>query len=153
VTGSYVLRSVRHALNLDNSEMIGIFRTGGYEIDAETLAALLKREDERGYRECSEKIIVMFLDGLIIQKRGRKEIQLSANKPEPVTNNVILKKLRIALELKEADMLNILKLGNVEISKSELTALFRNKEHKHYKACGDQFLRYFLKGLAVHNGR
>ena len=66
-----------------------------------------------------------------------------------LTNNAILKKLRIALELKEDDMLGILKLANVDISKHELTALFRKEGHKNYKECGDQFLRKFLKGLSI----
>ena len=66
-----------------------------------------------------------------------------------LTNNIILKKLRIALELKEDDMLAVLKLGEVDISKSELSALFRKEGHKNYKECGDQFLRKFLKGLSL----
>jgi uncharacterized protein YehS (DUF1456 family) len=153
VTGSYVLKAVRYALNLDDPTMLEIFRTGGYAMDAETLSALLKKEDERGYIACSSDIMGSFLDGLIIHKRGVKETLQSKTRPGPLTNNDILKKLRIALELKEADMLNILKLGNVDVSKSELSALFRKKGHKHYKECGDQFLRYFLKGLAVSRGR
>jgi uncharacterized protein YehS (DUF1456 family) len=153
VTGSYVLKAVRYALNIDDPTMIEIFRTGGHALDAETLSALLKKEDERGYIACSPNIMGSFLDGLIIHKRGVKETLQTETKSGPLTNNDILKKLRIALELKEADMLNILKLGNVDVSKSELSALFRKKGHKHYKECGDQFLRYFLKGLAVSRGR
>jgi uncharacterized protein YehS (DUF1456 family) len=92
-----------------------------------------------------------FLDGLILHKRGRKEIKPGeTRKPDSrLTNNTILKKLRIALELKEDDMLGILKLADVDISKSELTALFRKEGHKNYKECGEQFLRKFLKGLSI----
>jgi uncharacterized protein YehS (DUF1456 family) len=66
-----------------------------------------------------------------------------------LTNNAILKKLRIALQLKEDDMVGILKLAGVDISTSELTALFRKEGHRNYKECGDQFLRNFLKGLTL----
>ncbi|MBE9504644.1 MAG: DUF1456 family protein [Proteobacteria bacterium] len=66
-------------------------------------------------------------------------------------NNTILKKLRIALELKDTDIIEILKLADFEISKSELSALFRKEDHKNYKECGDQILRYFLDGLIIRN--
>jgi uncharacterized protein YehS (DUF1456 family) len=66
-----------------------------------------------------------------------------------VTNNDILKKLRIALELKDADIIEILKLADFEISKTELSALFRNPEHKNYRECGNQLLRRFLDGLII----
>jgi uncharacterized protein YehS (DUF1456 family) len=133
--------------------MIEIFGLGGQNIDPAALSAFLKKEDEQGHIACRDKMMGSFLDGLIIHKRGRKETQPGEEKPAALTNNDILKKLRIALELKEDDMLNILKLGDVDISKSELTALFRKKGHKHYKECGDQFLRYFFKGLALRKGR
>jgi uncharacterized protein YehS (DUF1456 family) len=74
--------------------------------------------------------------------------------PEPfLNNNAIMRKIRIALELKEDDMLGILKLDEVVISSSELSAFFRKKDHKNYKECGDQFLRSFLKGLALRYRR
>jgi uncharacterized protein YehS (DUF1456 family) len=96
-------------------------------------------------------LLSFFLDGLIVQRRGRRE---SAEAPKPdasLNNNAILKKLRIALDLKEEDMLTLMKLAGVTISKSELSALFRNKGHKHYKECGDQFLRNFLQGLTIRH--
>jgi uncharacterized protein YehS (DUF1456 family) len=72
------------------------------------------------------------------------------NKTEDsVTNNDILKKLRIALELKDVDIIEILKLADFEISKTELSALFRNPEHKNYRECGNQLLRRFLDGLII----
>jgi uncharacterized protein YehS (DUF1456 family) len=68
-----------------------------------------------------------------------------------MTNNDILKKLRIALELKDTDIIDILKLADFEITKSELSALFRNPDHRNYKECGDQILRNFLNGLIIRN--
>ena len=68
-----------------------------------------------------------------------------------MTNNEILKKLRIALELKDTDIIEVLKLADFEITKSELSALFRNPDHRNYKECGDQILRNFLNGLIIRN--
>jgi uncharacterized protein YehS (DUF1456 family) len=131
--------------------MIEIFKLSDHEIKQSNLTGLLKKEDEEGFVNCSDDVLGYFLDGLILHKRGRKEIKPGeTRKPDSrLTNNTILKKLRIALELKEDNMLGILKLADVDISKSELTALFRKEGHKNYKECGEQFLRKFLKGLSI----
>jgi uncharacterized protein YehS (DUF1456 family) len=151
MTNNDILRRFRYALDISNAAMIDIFRQSGYEIDQQTLIDLLKKEDEEGYRECTPALMTLFLDGLIIQKRGRREsaaFPVVQNSDE-LTNNAILKKLRIALDLKEDDMIAIMRLASVTISKSELSALFRNPGHKNYKKCGDQFLRNFLQGLTI----
>ncbi len=67
-----------------------------------------------------------------------------------LSNNDILKKLRVALELKDDDILHILKLADFEMSKSELNALFRKEDHPNYMPCGDQLLRNFLNGLIIY---
>jgi uncharacterized protein YehS (DUF1456 family) len=67
-----------------------------------------------------------------------------------MTNNDILKKLRVALKLKNTDIIDILKLVDFRISESELGALFRKEDHPNYKECGDQILRNFLNGLVIH---
>lgn len=66
-----------------------------------------------------------------------------------LTNNDILKKLRVALSYKDADIIEVLKLVDFEITKSELSALFRKEDHEKYMECGDQFLRNFLNGLVI----
>ena len=151
MTNNDILRRLRYALNFNNSTLIEIFKQSGHEIGPFEIDNLLKKEDENGYVECSSAIMELFLDGLVLYKRGRQDgpagqvHQASAE----LTNNAILKKIRIALELKEDDMLAILKLAGVNISKSELSALFRREGQKNYKACGDQFLRNFLQGLTI----
>lgn len=148
-----ILRRLRYALDISNPAMIEIFRLSGCTIEQPTLIKLLKKEDEEEFISCSNPLMSLFLDGFIVQKRGRRESD-AEQPPKPdasLNNNAILKKLRIALDLKEDDMLAIMKLAGVTISKSELSALFRNKGHKHYKECGDQFLRNFLQGLTVRN--
>jgi uncharacterized protein YehS (DUF1456 family) len=148
-----ILRRLRYALDISNPAMIDIFQLAGCSIEQPTLLKFLKKEEEEDFIAFSNPLMSFFLDGLIIQKRGRRESDAGeAPKPDPsLDNNAILKKLRIALDLKEDDMLAIMKLAGVTLSKSELSALFRNKGHKHYKECGDQFLRNFLQGLTIRH--
>jgi len=151
MTYNDMLRTLRYSLNMSDAAMMDIFDLSGHALEPVDLAGLLKKEDERGYRICSDAVLGWFLDGLISHYRGKREIAPDQRKgpAAPLNNNAILKKLRIALELDEENMLGIMKLANIQVSRSELTALFRKKEHKNYKECGDQFLRSFLKGLAV----
>jgi uncharacterized protein YehS (DUF1456 family) len=152
-----ILRRLRYALNMRDSKIVEIFDLAGHPIDKSSISGILKKEEEEGYIECSDELMTSFLDGLILHKRGRREakpgqVMKSGQeiKPNPVlTNNSVLKKLRIALELKEPDMLEILKSADIEISKNELTALFRRESHKNFKECGNQFLRNFLNGLTL----
>lgn len=142
-----VLRSIRYALDLPDAAIGEMVSLAGGEIVPELIPALLKKEDEAGYVACDDMLLMDFLDGLIIHKRGPSDI-----KPAPVkrlTNNIILKKLRIAFELKEEDLHDIIKLAGFQISKPELSAIFRNPDSKNYRVCGDQLLRYFLKGLSL----
>lgn len=151
MTNNDILRRLRYALNINNSTLIEIFKLSEHEIGPFEIDNLLKKEEEDGYLECSSAVLELFLDGLVLYKRGRQDDR--SGQPQrtgaPLTNNGILKKIRIALELKEEDMLAILKLVDVSISKSELSALFRREGQKNYKECGDQFLRNFLQGLTI----
>jgi uncharacterized protein YehS (DUF1456 family) len=67
-----------------------------------------------------------------------------------MTNNDILKKLRVALHFRDEDIIHVLSLVDFQISKSELSAVFRKEDHPNYKECGDQLLRNFLNGLIIH---
>jgi len=151
LTNNDVLRSVRYALDLSEPTLVEIFKLAGHDIERDDVAHLLKKEDEEGYVECDYEMMAHFLDGLVIYKRGKSE-----KSPEPdsikkvrLTNNIILKKLRVALELKEDDMHAILAQADFPVSKPELSALFRKPGHKNYRTCGDQLLRNFLKGLSI----
>jgi len=149
VTNNDILRRFRYALDISNPKMLEIFRTSGHEIDQETLIALLKKEEEEGCLECSNGLLEDFFDGLITLKRGRQEgapAEPARSGGERI-NNVILRKLRIALNMKDDDMAAVMMLAGVRVTRSELGALFRSRGHKNYKECGDQFLRSFLTGL------
>ena len=130
--------------------MIRCFLEGGAEVDQEELANLLKREEEESYVPCTSRRLEQFLEGLILIKRGPKKEGGPAKAAGRLTNNLILKKIRIALELREEAMMEIFKLGDFELSKSELSALFRKEGHKNFMNCGDQILKKFLKGLPLY---
>ena len=143
-----IIRRIRYTFDIKDTTMIKIFGHGGCSISKDMLLVILQKEGEPGYQECSLDQLEQFLDGMIIYKRGKKE---NATPPPKVflSNNIILKKLRIALELKEEDMLEIFKLADFPLSKHELTAIFRREGHKNFKKCGDQLLRNFLNGLTI----
>ena len=151
ITNNDILRRLRYALNIKDAMMVEIFKLAGYEVSRSGLLDLLKKEEVEGYVECSDEVIELFLDGLIIHKRGKRDdMPVRVEKKDaPLTNNGILKKLRIALKFREDEMLSTLKLAGMSISKSELSALFRKEGQSHYKECGDQILRNFLKGLTT----
>jgi uncharacterized protein YehS (DUF1456 family) len=150
-----ILRRVRYALNLRDRAMVSIFKDGGINLNVDEVLNLLKKQNEEGFVKCNNKTLEAFLDGLIIAKRGHQDKSEGEKATSPSTqadfNNLILKKLRIALNLKSDDMLRIFGLAGVYISESELSALFRKKGHKNYKECGDKFIRTFLKGLIIAN--
>lgn len=146
-----ILRRLRFALSISNSEMAEIFSHSGYKITEGEILSLLKKDDDEGFTPCNDKLMRLFLDGLIINRRGRRDGDApAAVKPSPrLTNNETLKKLRIALNYKEDDMLEIFRLAEFTITRSELSAIFRKEGHTNYKACGDQIIRSFLQGLTV----
>lgn len=149
MTNNDILRRFRYALDLSNPKMLTIFRAAGKEIGQPALLALLKKEGEAGFLPCSNSLLEDFFDGFITVRRGRQEgapAQPCSTAKERI-NNIILRKIRIALEMRDEEMLDIMSLAGVSVSKAELGALFRRREHKNYKECGDQFLRSFLNGL------
>jgi uncharacterized protein YehS (DUF1456 family) len=142
------LRRLRYALDASDEKMIEIFAHKGPILTPAQLLAVMAREDEEGHELCSDELLSGFLDGLILDRRGPGPSK-APPPPETLTNNMILKKLRIAMTLHEDDMLRLLTAGGQQVSRGELTALFRKPKHKHYRECGDQLLRNFIKGLTV----
>jgi uncharacterized protein YehS (DUF1456 family) len=147
MTNNDILRRLRYALNLDNAAIIRLFTLGGHGLAQQDLDLLLKKDDEPGFVDCPDVLLAAFLDGLIISRRGARET--SFDTAETLNNNLILRKIRIALELKDSDMVRILEEGGMEISKSELSALFRKPGHRNFVFCRDQLLRKFLSGLST----
>lgn len=151
MTNNDLLRRLRYALNLNGVSIAETCRLGGHEIGPTDVLKLLKKEDEHGFAACDDTVMCAFLDGLIISRRGPRDAQSVAAQPSDglLNNNLILRKLRIALELNDADMLAIFRQAGVSLSKAELSALFRGVEQRNYKECGDQLLRNFVRGLTL----
>ena len=151
MTNNDLLRRLRYALNLNGETIAGLCALGGHDIKPIEVLKLLKKEEEPGFAACDDSVMGAFLDGLIISRRGAREQKPDGGREAAgvLNNNLILRKLRIALELNEEAMLALLAKVGVQISKSELSAMFRAKGHRNYKPCGDQFLRNFIRGLTL----
>ncbi|WP_458415344.1 DUF1456 family protein [Schinkia sp. CFF1] len=156
-----ILIRLRYALEIKNKEMAEIFKLGGVEVSVPDVIMILTKsdedEEESGNQiKCNNSMLDSFLNGLIIYKRGKQEPkpgQLDTPEPSlkksPNVNNLLLKKVKIALALTTEDMLDIFDKAGLRVTKGELGALLRKEGHKNYKECGDMFARNFLKGLAI----
>ncbi|NBB08294.1 DUF1456 family protein [Pseudomonas sp. SLFW] len=144
-----VLRSIRYMLDISDAKVVDIAKLGGIEVTKAQVIAFTKKDEEEGFEPCSDEIMAHFLDGLVFFKRGKDESRPPLPVELPMTNNIVLKKLRVAFELKEEDMHAILKASDFPVSKPELSALFRKAGHNNYRVCGDQLLRNFLRGLTL----
>lgn len=141
-----ILRRLRYTFDLDDAKMITIFALADQQVTRQQVSDWLKKEEDPSFQTCSDTQLAIFLNGLISDRRGKLE------GPQPVpekrlTNNIIFRKLKIALDLKSTDILDIFDLANFRVSKHELSAFFRKPGHKHYRSCKDQMLRNFLNGL------
>jgi uncharacterized protein YehS (DUF1456 family) len=148
VTNNDVLRRVRYIFNLSDSAMIAVFGLADCAVSREQVSDWLKKEEDPAYKPCSDRQLASFLNGLIIDKRGKKE----GPQPPPekqLNNNLIFLKLKIALNLQADDVYEIMNLANFSLSKHEISAFFRKPEHVNYRKCKDQVLRNFLQGLAL----
>ncbi|TRZ38618.1 DUF1456 family protein [Niallia circulans] len=152
---------LRYALEIKNKEMVEIFKLGGVDVTVpEVIEILTKSDDEEEENDdkltCTTSMFDSFLNGLIIFKRGVQEPKpgmpnppaQSSQKKEHI-NNLLLKRVKIAMSLTTDDMLDIFENAGLTVTKGELGALLRKEGHKNYKECGDKFARNFLKGLAV----
>ena len=148
MTNNDILRRIRYIFDINDSTMITIFALADHAVSRELISDWLKKDDDPAYKACNDTELAIFLNGLINHKRGKKD----GAQPEPekkLNNNIIFRKLKIALNLKEEDTLALMELAGLTISKHELSAFFRKEGHKHYRVCKDQILRNFLKGLQL----
>ena len=146
MTNNDILRRIRYIFDFNDSKMIAIFSLADHQVTREQVSDWLKKDDDPAYQKCSDTHLAIFLNGLINDKRGKRE----GVQPEPekhLNNNIIFMKLKIALNLKAEDVLEIMDLADLNISKHELSAFFRRPGHKHFRDCKNQILRNFLKGM------
>jgi len=165
-----ILIRLRYALDIRDADMMEIFSLGGVKVTKNEVLRMLinpKRDEsnrrnddefvaDKNLKLCNNHIFEAFLNGLIIFKRGEQEIQSTESEKQvymikdyKAVNNVMLKKIKIALSLTSEDMLDIFKETGIILSKSELSAVLRREGQRNYKECGDRYARNFLKGLAI----
>ncbi len=146
------LTRLRYALDIKDNDMVKIFELGGVTMTKEEVRQMLKKKEPETYEiELSNENFERFLNGMITSQRGARE-----GAPEPKlelhngnANNLLLKKIKIALSLTSEDMLDILEQAGVTVSKGELGAILRKEGHRNYKPCLDKYARNFLKGLTI----
>lgn len=147
-----VIRKIRYTFDYNDKKIIDIFALGGMEVTREQICNWLKKDEDTEFVGIYDKQLATFLNGFIVEKRGRKDgPQAIAEKT--LTNNIILRKIKIALDLKNQDLMEILDLTDKTISKHELSAFFRKPDQRQYRLCRDQFLRNVLLGIQLkyHN--
>lgn len=141
-----ILRRLRYAFDLKDPALVKIFAAADHKVTREQVTNWLRKDDDKAFVAASDTELAIFLNGLINTRRGRREGPL----PEPETrlsNNMILMKLKIALNLTSDDMLATLQAAGFCLSQHELSAFLRKPGNKHYRECKDQVLRNFLQGL------
>ncbi|MBN2530742.1 MAG: DUF1456 family protein [Deltaproteobacteria bacterium] len=146
MTNNDILRRIRYTFNYSDADMMNIFMLSDYSVSRETLCNWLKKDDDPEFEPCKDRMLSIFLNGFICKRRGKRE----GAQPEieqQLTNNIIFRKLKIALDLQAEEVLEMLKNTDLAISKHELSAFFRKPTHKHYRECKDQILRKFLQGM------
>ena len=148
MTNNDILRRLRYTFDFNDSKMMAIFELGEHAASREQISDWLKKEDDPAYKSCTDIVLAKFLNGMIASNRGKREGAQPVAESK-LNNNIIFRKLKIALDLKAEDVMEILDYTETKISKHELSAFFRKPGHKHYRDCKDQILRNFLKGTQI----
>ncbi|NBC05196.1 MAG: DUF1456 family protein [Bacteroidetes bacterium] len=144
-----IIQSIRYILDVGEGEIANILKLTDYKPKRKEIEFIFDDtipEDRKV--DTTHELTANLLDGLIYYKRGKSDKHPPRPIRTPVTNNMVMKKLRVAFKLRDDDILNILRSTGFDISKSEVNALFQKENHSNYMPAGDQVLRYFLKGLA-----
>jgi uncharacterized protein YehS (DUF1456 family) len=148
MTNNEIIRRLRFTFDLDDAELIRIFSLSGFTANRAQVCSWLKKEDAEDYLIIPDYELAAFLNGFIIDKRGKKDGEDVVNETL-LNNNIIFRKLKIALSLKDEDIIDLLQLVDFRIGKAELSAFFRATNHQHYRTCKDQILRNFVHTLQL----
>jgi uncharacterized protein YehS (DUF1456 family) len=143
-----LMRQLRKTLAVNETGLADIYALSGQSMSPDALKQRLKQENEADFVECEDTTIAYLLEAIIIHLRGAKEGSTVQISQWPLSNNQILKKLRIAYDLKDEDMHSIFEAEETPLSKQELKALFRKEDNKNFQSCSDKLLRAFLHGLS-----
>ncbi len=143
-----IFRKVIQSLAMDTRRVQRLYATADIELGDKEIANLLKMDSEAGFEPMPDYVLHLFLNSLIDTQRGKKaESGEPVNKHHKISNHDVLKKLRVAFNLHEQDVRDVFQLATIELTKSDLSALFRKPGHSHFKACDDELLLDFIEGL------
>lgn len=148
MTNNDILRRIRYAFDFSDTKMIELFALADFQASRAQISDWLKKEEDENHQELDDQHFAIFLNGFINDKRGKKE----GTQPIPeerLNNNIIFRKIKIALNYKDEDIIEVMKLVDFRISKHEISAFFRNPSHQHYRTCQDQILRNFIHALQL----
>ncbi|QFU76298.1 DUF1456 family protein [Halioglobus maricola] len=148
MTNNDVLRRLRYIFGFNDAKMIKIFANAGRDVKRGHIIAWTLKDVDPAFEECNDRMLATFLNGLIIEKRGKRD----GPQPKPenqLSNNLILMKLKIALNMKSEDIIATMALADFALSAHELSSFLRRPGHRNYRECKDQVLRNFLMGLQV----
>lgn len=146
MTNNDILRRIRYLFDYNDLKMVELFKLADYNVTKVVVSDWLRKSEDPFIIEMTDKELAIFLNGLIIEKRGKKEgPQIEPEKH--LSNNIILRKLKIALDLKTDDIIELFATLKIKIGKSEMSAFFRKPDHKSYRPFMDQYLRNFLNAL------
>ena len=148
MTNNDILRRLRYAFDFRDSKMVELFALADTEVSNEDIINWMRAEDDPEYVSMHDKKLALFLNGFINDRRGKKE-GVTPKPEKTLTNNLIFKKLKIALALRDTDIMDIMELADFRISKHEISAFFRKPTQSQYRLCKDQFLRNFIYGLQL----
>ncbi len=141
-----MLRRLRYTFNYNDIQMLTLFASAGLQVSRAQVSQWLKKDNDSDFVSCTDSELASFLNGFINEKRGKKE-GLQAIAEKRLTNNIILTKLKIALNLKAEDLIALLASVDFRLNKPELSAFSRKTDHKHYRECKDQVLRNLLQAI------
>lgn len=142
---SIVIQAIKDALSLNRKQILHIYELEEFPMSLDRLNGILKNSSKKDSINATYEELGVFLDGLISYKRGKSP----APTPQDVIldNNLIIKKLRVALNLKEYEIAIIFELADFRISKTAIKDIFRSPKHPKYKECDNKTLKAFLEGL------
>ena len=143
-----ILRRLRYTFDFNDTLMMKLFELGGKKASRAQISDWLKKDDDPDQRSLYDIDLAIFLNGFITHRRGKKDGPMP--KPEKtLINNQIFRKLKIALDLRGEDIVDILALVDMRFSKHEINAFFRRPTQSQYRLCKDQVLRNFIYGLQM----
>ncbi len=126
--------------------MIDLYAKGGEPVSRAEVSDWLKKEEDEAFDVVIDENLATFLNGVIVNYRGKKDGQTPVAEVK-LDNNIILRKLKIAFNFKAEEIVYLMKLGGQKVTTTELSAFFRNPKHAKYKPLNDQYLRNFLNGF------